>query len=188
MSGDAFDKDVVERTLHEDKDAFRGIVEKYTPQFLSLAVKMTGNVHTAEEAVQEIFLKIFSALESYNRKRRFFSWAYTIAVNYLRSELRKNYVKQQMASVPYDDTLINNSSTYADPEKELIQAEGERLVLKALDQLKPKYREIFILRQLQGLSVTDTAQVMGIPEGTVKTLLFRAKKAILAALKHMQWQ
>lgn len=189
VSGDAFDKAVVEKTLHEDKNAFRGIVEKYTPQFLSLAVKMSGgDLHAAEEAVQEIFLKIFNELERYDTRRRFFSWAYTIAVNFLRSEMRKSYVRQQKTSVPYDDTRIDNSSNYANPESEVMQAEGERLVLKALKQLKPKYHDVFILRQIQGLSVSDTAEVMDIPEGTVKTFMFRARKAILAALKRAQWQ
>ncbi len=192
QTDDAMDKRAVERTLHEDKNAFRFLVEKYTPKFISLTVKMSGstNMHTAEEAVQEIFLRIFKSLDTFDLNKRFFPWAYTVALNYLRSEMRRAGSSTAGVDAPYNDEIGDSgkNSAYPGPEEELIRAEGERLVQDALVMLTPRYREVFVLRQIQGLSSKDTAQILDIPEGTVKTFLFRARKEIRARLKQMQWE
>lgn len=183
---------IIHRTLHEDRNAFRALVEKYTPIFYSLIVKMNAdsNRERAEDALQEIFLKIFAALDSFNPHRRFYPWAYTIAINHLRSQSRRKDPSLGKANISYDEewTGIEAVPHYPSPEQQLINNEAQVLVDKALGQIKPVYREVFVLRLMQGLSVTDTARILRLPEGTVKTYLFRAKKEIQEYLRGRKWE
>jgi RNA polymerase sigma factor (sigma-70 family) len=182
----------VYRTLYEDKNAFRMIVEKYTPLFYSLIVKMTSehDRERVEEYLQEIFVKLFGELERFDRSRRFFPWAYTIAVNFLRSERRRKRRDERQQDAVYNDEVKvpPDAPQYPDPLGELIRSEAESLVLEALEQLRQEYREVFVLRIMEGLSVADTSRVLGIPEGTVKTNLFRARGEIRAYLRSRSWE
>ena len=94
------------------------------------------------------------------------------------------------ANIEYNDawTPGETSPHYSSPEQHLIEAEGEILVEKALRQIKPMYREVFVLRVMQGVSLTDTAHILHIPEGTVKTYMFRAKKEIRRYLRSRKWE
>jgi RNA polymerase sigma-70 factor (ECF subfamily) len=183
---------IIHRTLQEDRNAFRALVEKYTPIFYSLIIKMNAdsNRERAEDALQEIFLKIFAALDSFNPHRRFYPWAYTIAINHLRSQGRRKDPSLGKANISYDEewTGIEAVPHYPSPEQQLINNETQVLVDKALGQIKPVYREVFVLRLMQGLSVTDTARILRLPEGTVKTYLFRAKKEIQEYLRSRRWE
>jgi len=189
---DQRDIDIVNRTLSEDRNAFRELVEKYTPIFYSLIIKLTAdsNRERTEDALQDIFLKIYAALETFDRKRRFFPWAYTIAINHLRSSGRRKDSSLGKANIAYDEewTIGEAVPHYPSPEQQVVEVEAEMLVGKALKQIKPIYREVFVLRLMQGLSVTDTARVLHLPEGTVKTYLFRAKRDIQEYLRSRKWE
>jgi RNA polymerase sigma-70 factor (ECF subfamily) len=178
-------------TLEGDRHAFTLIVEKYTPIFHPLVRRMRYDwtPESVEDALQEIFLLIYRALPSYRKGRPFFPWAYTIALNWLRSQRRKVRSNKMPLQVPYDDTIhiVRSSDGFGSPEASLISREADRMVFRALEDLKPRYREVFILRMMQGLSVADTARVLHIPEGTVKTLLHRAQKQLRTWLQDHQW-
>jgi len=189
---DQQDVDIILRTLNEDRNAFRELVEKYTPILYSLIIKIhaDSNRERTEDALQDIFLKIYTSLETFDRTRRFFPWMYTIAINHLRSQGRRKDPILGKANIEYNDawTPGETSPRYSSPEQHLIEAEGEILVEKALRQIKPMYREVFVLRVMQGVSLTDTAHILHIPEGTVKTYLFRAKKEIRKYLRSRKWE
>ncbi len=188
---DQQDIDIIHRTLNEDKNAFRELVEKYTPVLYSLVIRIhaDSNRERAEDALQEIFLKIYTSLDTYDRTRKFFPWMYTIALNYLRSQGRRKDPSLRKTNIEYNDAWMpeETSPHYRSPEQHLIEAEGEILVGKALRQIRPIYREVFVLRVMQGVSLTDTANILHIPEGTVKTYLFRAKKEIQKYLRGQKW-
>ena len=191
-SSDQQDVDIILRTLHEDKNAFRELVEKYTPILYSLIIKIhaDSNRERTEDALQDIFLKIYTSLETFDRTRRFFPWMYTIAINHLRSQGRRKDPFLGKANIEYNDAWTPGETAphYSSPEQHLIEAEGEILVEKALRQIKPMYREVFVLRVMQGVSLTDTAHILHIPEGTVKTYMFRAKKEIRRYLRSRKWE
>ncbi|PKL10524.1 MAG: hypothetical protein CVV52_17985 [Spirochaetae bacterium HGW-Spirochaetae-8] len=189
---DQQDIDIINRTLSEDRNAFRELVEKYTPVFYALIIKITidTNRERAEDALQEIFLKIYAALGTFDRKRRFFPWAYTIAINHLRSLGRRKDPSLGKSNIAYDEEWTTGEDVphYPSPEEQVVEAEAEVLVGKALAQIKPIFREVFVLRLMQGLSVTDTARILHLPEGTVKTYLFRAKRDIQEYLRSRKWE
>jgi RNA polymerase sigma-70 factor (ECF subfamily) len=173
----------IHETLNGNKSAFSYIVDSYTPLVYSLAYSMLGKSYEAEEAVQEIFLKLYTGLSRFDISRRFLPWLYTIALNHLRSHLRKIKQKKRIKLVSLDEMGYNKHITNnADPLDHFANKEAEILARKALDTLRQEYKEVFVLRQIEGLSVNEVASIMDIPEGTVKTYLHRAKKKLVTIL------
>jgi RNA polymerase sigma-70 factor (ECF subfamily) len=182
---EASDLLAIQETLRGNRNAFARIVERYTPLLYSLAFRMLGRGEEAQEAVQEIFLRAFRALPRFRLERRFHPWLYTIALNYLRTVARRQRRRRGLRLV----RLGNELDTVAD-RGELAAAaaereDGERLAQEALAGLPPLYREVFLLREVEGLSVRDTAEALGVPEGTVKVRLHRARQELVRRLAGM---
>ncbi|HDQ14846.1 MAG TPA: RNA polymerase sigma factor, partial [Sediminispirochaeta sp.] len=179
-------------TLARDGDsaAFRRIVRRYTPLIYSLCRRMLGSTEEAEDAVQDIFFKVYRSLDTFDPSRRFYSWLYTIAVNHLRSLQRKRSTSPSKI-LPFDHTVddsVRMDRHTQGPDENTISKEGERLAQRALDRLEVDYREVFTLRVVEGLSVRDSAEILGIPENTVKVKLHRAKKQMLEIMKKFEWE
>ena len=179
---DADDLQAVPETLHGNPASFERIVDRYTPVLYSLSLRYLGRDEDAEDAVQEIFLRAYDALDRFRMGRRFYSWLYTIAVNHLKNARAKRHRRGTDANLPYEDRVPTEAarSPLADPEHELDQNEGEAMVRRAIDRLPRRYRDVLILRQIQELTVAEVAQILQLPEGTVKTHLHRARQALAA--------
>lgn len=188
QADDARDLVAVQNTLQGERDAFAWIVEKYTPLVFSLAIHLLGRREEAEEAVQEVFLRVYRSLGRFRLGRRFHPWLYTIALNYLRSQRRGRWRRRGMVQVPYlEEATPSPERDCFQPESLLEEREGERMARAALDGLPRKYREVFVLRQIEGMSVQDAAQVLSLPEGTVKTHLHRARSRLIEVLAGQGW-
>lgn len=171
-------------------ELFENVVRRYTPVLYSLCVRMIGDREEAEDAVQDIFVKAYRSLASFDPSRRFYSWIYTIAVNHLRSLNRKRE-RRSGPDIPYEETVqesVREDRHGDDPGTVAIAREGEKLAEIALEKLEEKYREVFVLRIVEGLSVKETARVLDIPENTVKTYLRRARKKMLEEMKKFGWE
>jgi RNA polymerase sigma-70 factor (ECF subfamily) len=188
-AADAEDLLAVQRTLSGDNRAFHGIVERHTPVVYTLALRMLNNPEEAEEAVQEIFFKAYRYLGRFQVHRRLHPWLYTVAINHLRSLLRKRRRRGRVAAVERDVYAVADTSPAGvlDPEAAATLADGERLAGAALGKLRREYREVFVLRQIQGLSVQEVAEILGMPEGTVKTNLHRARNQLIELLAQKDW-
>lgn len=188
---DDADSRLVKSIVQGDKEEFTALVQRYTPLFYSLLKRMgpDASLENIEDDLQEIFLRIYRALPTFREGSSFFSWAYTIAMNWIRSQRRKYRVARRHPTVVYDDALatLQGDRTSRTPEEIILAQEAERMLTQALQTLKSEQREVFILRMMQGLSVTETAQVLGIPEGTVKTHLYRSRLGLRAWLENHQW-
>jgi RNA polymerase sigma-70 factor (ECF subfamily) len=185
---DRRDIDCIQTTLEDDNNAFQDIVVRYTPLFYALSADILGfsDREQIEDIVQEIFIRIYHSLDRFNQQQRFFPWAYTIALNHLRGIRRK---KKQKIEVSYRDELLQSQGHRSlDPSDIAISHEAESAVKNALASLKRVYREVFVLRIMQGVSVSETAEILHMPEGTVKTHLFRAKKQLRKKLELEQWK
>ena len=189
------DLDAVRETLNGNSDAFSVIVKRYTPVIYRLAYRMSESndpAAEAEESVQEIFLNAYSHLNTFNIRYKFYSWLYTIALNYLRSLRRKNKFAGIFSFVSYDDAVHSSEgeslfSFSGSPEEISINMEAEQFVMKALKMLKTGEREVFILRQIENMTVDETAEILRIPHGTVKNRLHRARKELSAIMKKWHW-
>lgn len=187
---DRADLGALERIQTTDPDAFSEIVRRYSPMLYSLAFRFLGaDRDSAQEAVQEIFLKAYRSLASFDMEKRFFPWLYTIALNHLRSLKRARDSRPGRRDVSLDTAGVSETRDEAPRPDELsIAREGERLAQRALDSLPPRLREVFLLRHVEGLSSRDVGEVLGIPEATVRTWLFRARERMREMLLDSGWE
>ena len=187
---ESFNIIAIQKTLQGDKKAFSYIVDSYIHMFYTLAYRMLGNKEDAEDAVQDIFIRVYKSLKYFRLGEKFYPWIYTIAINSIRSKLKHRRRKiENERSVPMEDSnpsfQIDKKSK--DPMELLEIKEEEKAAQKAILSLKPKYREAFILRNIEGLSISDIAKILRIPEGTVKTYLHRSKKDLINKLTKDGW-
>ena len=186
------DIDLVRRALAGSQDAYRDLLLCYQRPVLGLIRKMVRNPSQAEDLAQEVFLKAFRALESFDQSRKFSSWLFKIAHNTAIDELRKRRLETVPIERPDQDEgdLI---SVLSDPGAEAPSSRVERTdMAKAIEEavmsLKSIYREVVILRYQEGLAYEEIAEVTDLPLGTVKTHLFRARKAMVAHLDGQGWR
>lgn len=183
------DEQEIELIQGGQTELFARIVQRYTPVLYSLCYRMTGDREEAEDAVQEIFVKAYRSLDSFDPSRRFYSWLYTIAVNHLRSLNRKRE-RRGSPDIPYEETVsepVRKDATHEAPDSAAVRREGERIARESLAELDEKYREVFVLRMVEGHSGKETARILELPENTVKTYLRRARKKLLESMKKRDW-
>jgi RNA polymerase sigma-70 factor (ECF subfamily) len=169
----------VARTLAGDRTAFQHLVERYTGAVYNHAYRMLNNRQDAEDAVQEIFLRAYTRLESFDPQRRFVTWLLTITTNYCIDRLRR----RRNAWLTLDDVAFWLPSSRAGPERSALDRERRELVQEALQSLPETYRQVAVLRYWQDLSYAEIAEVSGLSESAVKTRLHRARKLLAELLQ-----
>lgn len=187
---DAQDREAVARVAAGDASAFDGVVERYTPLLYSLAYRMLdARRETAEDAVQDILLKVFRALPDFDHNRRFFSWLYTIALNHLRSVKRKHRIRARRTEIPFETVAssLEHRDPSESPEGRVLALEAEQMIQEALSMLGAREREVFLLRHVEQLSGERAAEILGVPEATVRTILHRARKHLQSLLLQKDW-
>lgn len=180
----------IQRTLSGDSSAFATVVNQHTGALYSLVRSYGKSAEDAEEDVQEIFLRAYRSLSSFDLSRRFKPWLFQIAVNHLRSVRRLRMRRQRHAEfVEMDGQALEEIAPdqSSPPDHAAIEQLADRDVARALDTLPRNWRDVFVLRQMQGLSGKEAAQVLGLPEETLRTYLFRARKALQKYLIKRGW-
>jgi RNA polymerase sigma-70 factor (ECF subfamily) len=167
------DRDLVAAALQGDAAAFRGLVERYQNLVAGLAWRYGLRREEIEDVVSEVFLKVYRNLDSYRPEHPFSTWLYRVAMNHLLDQGRRRAREGTRVDLPRD---LEATGERADRRLEL--RERARLLREALRQLEPKYREAIFLVYVEELRVEDAARLLGVPEGTVKTRLMRARQAL----------
>lgn len=165
---------LVQACLSGDAGAFASLVDSYQGQVYNVALQITGSRDDAMDVTQSAFVKAYEKLASFDLDRRFFSWLYRIAVNEALNLRRR---RGRESSLPSD--LVELAS---DPEADVSRAETARLLHLALRELTPRHRAVVVLKHLQGLSYREIADILGVPEKTVKSRLFSARQRLRAIL------
>ena len=161
-----------------DQEAFAQIVVRYTGAVYNLCYRMLGSPQDAEDATQEIFLRVYTRLESYDSERRFSTWILSVASNYCIDRLRR----RKFAWVTLDDVAFVLPSTELGPERSALKQEQADQVQAALQHLPEQYRLVTILRYWYDMSYDEIATLTGLTESALKTRLHRARKQLAAAL------
>ncbi|MFN7035386.1 MAG: RNA polymerase sigma factor [Bellilinea sp.] len=166
-----------------DRHELARMVDLYSEKIYKLALKFTNNPQDAEDVLQETFLKAMRALPEFEGRSSLSTWLYRIAVNEALMLLRKQ--KPDLAldtAVQEEDSeegISSNGLILADwcclPEDELLSEESRRFLDQAIQHLPATLRGVFILRDLEGLSIKETAELLGLTETNVKTRLLRAR-------------
>jgi RNA polymerase sigma-70 factor, ECF subfamily len=185
------DEFLVRSSQKGDLRAFEALVEKYQKQMLNLAYRMLGNYEEACDAVQEAFLSAFRAVGKFRGEAKFSSWLYGIVLNQARNRLRQIASRERFDSLSLDDPLEPGSSRLdLDPPsleasvlERLEKKEIEGKVQKCINQLDEGFREVLVLRDILGHSYEEIQQTLKLPDGTVKSRLFRAREFVKNCLK-----
>lgn len=182
-TADDIDLALMRRARTGDYKAFTQLVERFQPRVYALARRIVPQVGDAEDVVQQTFLSMIEHLDSYREEASVAAWVLRIASNHALKLLRRQRTRHEVgldapdgndhyASLPHPDYIAQ----WRDTPDELAQRhEVQVLLAQALTELDEKYRLIFVLRDLEGLSIRDTAHITGLTETTVKVRLLRAR-------------
>ncbi|HZP24182.1 MAG TPA: sigma-70 family RNA polymerase sigma factor, partial [Terriglobales bacterium] len=170
-------------TQHGDLSAFEQLVGRYDAKLFRIAQNVTHNQEDSEDAVQEAFLKAFEHLDSFREDAQFSTWLIRITLNQALSKLRKQRIAKEVSlneDFEEDDvTLPREVADWAPNPEELYQVSELRSILIAsLKQIRPILRAVFVLRDIEGLSIDETAGVLQLSVGTVKARLWRARQQL----------
>ena len=182
---DAEDLVLVRRVLEGDPDAFEGLVRRHTRAAFAAAFRITGERTSAEDAVQEGFLRAYRFLGRFDQKAKFSTWMYKIAVNSAIDQLRKGRVEQaHRTELPEEgaNALVEQPAEAPDPERRALASEIGRRTQEALDGLTPTERAAFLLRHYEGRSIAEISDTLGKRENATKQSIFRAVRKLRAAL------
>lgn len=182
---------LVEKALAGSQEAYRLLVERYQRPVYGILVRMVRNAPIAEELAQDSFVKAFSKLESFDKRRKFASWLFKIAHNTAIDHLRKKELDTVSLETP-DDTSVDPIAVVADqreagPEDRALHGDLARALEEAIANLRPEYREAVLLRYQAGLPYEEIADITGLALGTVKTHLFRARKSLARLMAARGW-
>jgi RNA polymerase sigma-70 factor (ECF subfamily) len=177
------DPNFVERLRRGDKEACAICVREHSTNVYNLALKLTGDPVAAEDVLQETFLSAFKAIPRFEGKAQLSTWLYRIAHNAALMRLRR----RQVQTVSLDEPIENEEGLpepreFADwsenPEEVLLDGELRRVMDGAIGSLSETLRGVFVLRDVNGLSTAQTAEVLGLSEEAVKSRLLRARLAL----------
>jgi len=184
------DVELVRGALDGSESAFRDIVLRYQRPVYGLIVRMVRDPARAEELAQDTFVKAFRALHTYDVQRKFSAWLFTIAHHVAIDELRKG----GLATQSLDEMTQNGPPRreFVDTRAATPAAIAERTELAmalqtAIGRLRPEYRDVVALRYERELDYDEIAEITGLPMGTVKSSLHRARKELAEHLESLGW-
>lgn len=167
------DSTLVERALAGDLTAFSAIVDRHQKTVYNLALRMVQDSDDAEDVAQAVFIKTYERLSSYDRRYKFFSWLYRIAVNESLNYLRQRKPMERM----------HEEAVAASMQDEVEHADTARHIDEALQGLTADQRAVVVLRHFEGLGYEEIGKVLNITEKKVKSRLFSARQILRGLLE-----
>src|SRR5262245_59753221 len=163
---------LLERAIAGDASAFEPIIVRHERRVFTLAWRLLGSFEDAQDASQEVFLRAFRYLHRFDKKRPFEPWLVRITVNVCRDFGRRKQARPNLLLDP--DALISTSNPHADLQSE----EQRRMLYRLLQELPEKERTAVVLRDIEGLSTTEVAEILGSSEATVRSQISSARLKI----------
>jgi len=169
-----------------DDEAFGVLVERHQKKMLNMALRMTGDYDEACEIVQEAFLAAYRAIRKFRGEAKFSTWLCGIVVNVSKTRMKQSSHRRQK-TVSIDDPADGPGECLAGREASALEAlekkEIQEKVQHCINTLDEEYREVLVLRDIQGFSYDEIGDILNVPEGTIKSRLFRARDAMKNCLK-----
>jgi RNA polymerase sigma-70 factor (ECF subfamily) len=180
------DEELIVRTLAGDQEAYGVLVERYSDFAYTIALRVVGNEQDAEDVAQEAFVRAHRALGRFRGDSKFSSWLYRITVNRALTHIKRRRRRPdtvEMHSSPHVEAEVTSRGSGDDPGRGLMESEFAQRVREAVGQLPPRYRAVVTLFYLEERSYKEVAEVLGVPMGTLKTHLHRARAMLKQALE-----
>jgi RNA polymerase sigma-70 factor, ECF subfamily len=184
------DNELIEVIRKNDQERYSEIVERYQTKLFVYIYRLVGNKEEAEDLLQDVFVKAYKNLNSYDISRKFSSWIYRIAhnesVNYIKRKSLKKFISFETITSSKDK--LDSSSEEEGADKAWIRKEVSKEVSEAIGRLPFKYKQVLTLRYYSDQSYEEIAEILGKPVNTVGTLINRAKKKLVEELKNIKQQ
>jgi RNA polymerase sigma-70 factor (ECF subfamily) len=169
------ENELVQLLHHGDRQAFADLYEHHKAAIYRYCLRMLNDPNAAEDATQDTFIKMFSNINTLQRSDSFLPWLFRIA----RNEMMMHFRHNRRNGVPHEDTVWEEQTPY----ELTVAAETAEIVQRLLQKLKNEYREVILLREYEQLSYTQIAVITCTTESSVKSRLFKARKALTSRLK-----
>jgi len=174
-------------------DAFEVLVKKYQKRMFNIAYRMISNYEDACEVVQDAFVSVYKSIHTFKEKARFSTWLYTIVMNLSKNRLKQLQVKSYREELSIDDPVYTDDSMMkvepvsGEPSmlEKLEREDIQQKIQRCINSLDSEYKEVIILRDIQGFSYDEIRDMLKIQEGTVKSRLFRARSTLKDCLKRL---
>ena len=180
------DQRLVERVQKGDKRAFDLLVKKYQHKIIALVGRYINDHHEQQDVAQEAFIKAYRAINSFRAESAFYTWMYRIAINTAKNHLVSRGRRPPGSDIEVEDaenfSLAEGMRDSASPEANLMRDELEERIFATLNKLPDDLKTAISLREFEGLSYEDIAEIMQCPVGTVRSRIFRAREAIDKAI------
>lgn len=182
----------IERLAARDERAFNELVEAYEQRVFRLLLRMLGRRDEAEDMAQEVFVQVFKAIGQFRGESKLGTWIYRIAVNLCKNRIKylsrrhsgeEDELEPAAERAPFDGGKGVTFGETSRPDHQLEGVEVERIVKECITELDPDFREVLVLRDVEDLTYEELCEVTGLPDGTVKSRLHRARSMLKKAVE-----
>ena len=180
------DAEVIKKVLSGQQDLFGLILDRYQRPIFNFIYRFFGNYTLAEDLTQDTFLRCYQFLKSYDQKRKFSTWLYTVAKNLCIDHLKKSVPGREISLdhvLPVVEKKNASRPQEQNPQRICIRSQEDARLFEGLQKLEPSRRLVLVLFYFQGLTYQEIAETLSVPVSTVKIRIFRAKKALLEKMK-----
>jgi RNA polymerase sigma-70 factor (ECF subfamily) len=186
---------LVRRLRERDEAAFRELIADYGDQIANLLYRMTGSRDEAQDIAQEVFITVFKSIDQFRGESKLSTWLYRVAANHCKNRIKYLARRHDKKTSDYDEIAERVSSGgaaavgaghVARPDHALEDRELERQVQAAIAELEEDHRLVVVLRDIEELSYEEIVVITGLPEGTVKSRLHRARLALKEKLEKLR--
>ena len=186
------DSAIVERAQNGDKEAYRSLFERYNRRVYAVALGVVKNPEDAGDVVQDAFVKVHKHIGKFEGSSSFYTWLYRITMNLSIDHVRKtskrrhidydDQVRRDPSQIEGDGTLLPTTSD-ANPARNALRKELGEAIQDALQELPEHHRAVIVLREFEGLSYEEIAEILEVPKGTIMSRLFHARKKMQTSLQ-----
>jgi RNA polymerase sigma-70 factor (ECF subfamily) len=187
------DADAVHRCAEGDLNAFEEIVIRYQKKMFNIAYRMTGDYHEAAEVVQDAFVSAYKNIKGFRGASKFSTWLFTIVMNLSRNRIKQMRRRSAREGYSLDDPVDTEqgevSYEHPSPNPSVLERletdEVQQAVQTCINALDTEFREVLVLRDIQGFSYGEIGGLLHVSEGTVKSRIHRAREAVKNCLKNL---
>ncbi len=180
------DRQLVRRLRDRDEQAFRELMVEHRDKVYNLTLRMLGNRAEAEDVAQEVFIQVFKTIDTFREESKLSTWLYRVAVNLCKNRIKYLARRQDRNKDQLDETTEAAASSAAAapggppprPDRAVEGAQIEKVLQDAIATLDEDHRVLVVLRDVEDLSIEEICAITGLPDGTVKSRLHRARLAL----------
>jgi RNA polymerase sigma-70 factor (ECF subfamily) len=182
---------LVRRLRERDERAFRELITEHRDRVYNLTYRMLGNRAEAEDVAQEVFITVFKTIDSFREEAKFSTWLYRVAVNHCKNRIKYLSRRHDRAQDELDENagaVVSSgpAGPMPRPDRAVEGAQMEKVMQEAIASLDEDHRLVIVLREIEDLSIEEICEITGLPDGTVKSRLHRARLALRKKIvRHM---